>query len=97
MRSPIEPWTFTVKGKQAVSLFTDDDLLERFFEEQDAGPNLSRAVFKNKDELLQFLVIQLNATKSGIRITHVLIDPGDPPTPLICYSIVEFAEHVASS
>lgn len=97
MRSPEEPYTFTAGDAQCVVLATDADLLRRFFHQQQAGRVLIRNTFETPAALADFLHECAGKEKRGTAITHVLVDPVDPPRPARCYPIVEFARHAIAA
>jgi hypothetical protein len=86
--------TLTAEGDDCVPIFTDDDLLRRFFESSTRpGAVLVRAEFADAAALVRFLR-QFEGCELGPRrvVTHVIIDPIAGRARV--HSIGEFVAHL---
>ena len=96
LRANGRPHTFNAEGDDAVAVFTDEDLLNRFFEQSPFGPESLRirATIADSQSLSETLrKFDGCQSTSGRALSHVLIDPSGPRART--YSIAQFVAHLA--
>lgn len=95
LRENGQPYTFNAEGVDAVAVFTDEDLQNRFFEQTSFQLDRLRirATIPNSQYLSETLrKFDRCQTSSGRLLSHVLIDPSGPRART--YSIAAFVAHL---
>jgi hypothetical protein len=88
------PHTCNADGDNCVAVFTDDDMVDRFFASMNARGQLGRVTIQNS-EALRALLSQCNdaETPEGRVVTHVIIDPTEGAKSRT-HSIVAFVRYL---
>jgi hypothetical protein len=90
------PYTFTADGDCSIALFTDEDLLLRFFCEITPQEPPKRLPITHRDALCYFLS-EANGREvpTGQKVTHVVIDPTITTPRSRVHAIEDFLAHLA--
>lgn len=90
------PFTFNAEGDDCISIFSDGELLDSFFD--NVNPNVQprvRATIEDQEMLCDFLrSVDGQRIAKGRPVTHILIDPTVQARRARTYSIRAFVAHL---